>query len=149
MTGDVMEAPTKILVPVDLSKRSELAISYGAMLAAQSGAELILTINVNMPERAVIEDFAGGERVSIEEAGRAALHRLASRLAPDVETSLDLRFRDFPAEGILDAAESLEVDMIVVASHGRAGMSRWLLGSVAEKIARGAEVPVVIVPARA
>lgn len=143
-----MDAPKKILVPVDLSGRAELAVSYGAMLAERLGAELVLTTNVNMPEREVLEEFAAGEHITVDEAGEAALNRIASRLAPDVPTTVDLRSRDFPAEGILDAAEDFDADMIVIASHGRAGMSRWLLGSVAEKIARGAEVPVVIVPAR-
>jgi nucleotide-binding universal stress UspA family protein len=57
-------------------------------------------------------------------------------------------FADFPADGILAAAEIEKVDLIVIASHGRAGMRRWLLGSVAEKLVRAADVPVVIVPAR-
>ena len=56
--------------------------------------------------------------------------------------------KEYPADGILHACEQVDADMIVIASHGRAGMTRWLLGSVAEKIARGSDVPVVIVPAR-
>lgn len=67
---------------------------------------------------------------------------------PGLATEIRFAFDDFPADGILAVAEAEGVDLIVVASHGRSGMTRWLLGSVAEKVARAAEVPVVIVPAR-
>ena len=50
------------------------------------------------------------------------------------------------AEEIVDKAASEHATMIVMTSHGRSGIGRWLLGSVADKVARSAEVPVVIVP---
>lgn len=143
-----MEPPRKILVPVDLSKRSEEALSYAAMMAERFGSKLVLTTNVNMPERAVLENFADSEHTTIEDAAKAVLRQLANKRASEVSSTIDVRFREFPAEGILDAAEESGIDMIVIASHGRAGMTRWLLGSVAEKIARGAQIPVVIVPTR-
>lgn len=143
-----MKQPNKILVPSDLSDRSEVGIAYAAMLAEHLGSELVIMVNVNLPERAVLEEFAGAEDLSLEEAGEAALRGVAKRLAPSVAASFAVRFRDFPAEGILDVAASENVDMIVIASHGRSGMTRWMLGSIAEKIARSAGVPVVIVPAR-
>lgn len=147
--GEVpMTEPRKILVPSDLSTRSERGVAYAAMLAEHLGSELVLMVNVNLPERAVLEEMAGAEHLSIEEAAEAALRSVANEHAPSVSASFEVRFRDFPAEGILDVAASAEVDMIVIPSHGRSGMTRWMLGSVAEKIARSAEVPVVIVPAR-
>jgi len=147
MTSAARE-PQKILVPVDLSTRSELGVSYAAMLARLCGAELVLVTNVNLPERAALEELAQNEVLSVDEAADAALDQLAFRLAPDVAVSTLATFADFPAEGILAAAETQEVDLIVIASHGRAGMRRWLLGSVAEKLVRAADVPVVVVPAR-
>ena len=143
-----MMEPKKILVPSDLSARSELGIAYAGMLAKHLGAELVIMVNVNLPERAVLEEVAASEHLSIEEAGEAALRSAARENAPSVPASFEVRFRDFPAEGILEVAASENVDMIVIPSHGRSGMTRWMLGSVAEKIARSADVPIVIVPAR-
>jgi len=143
-----MDMPQKILVPVDLSDRSASAVAYAGMLAMRFDAEVVLTTNVNLPEQAAFEDLAEAEGVSVEEAGEIALRRIAREHAPNVEITTALAFRDFPAEGILATAEVEDVDLIVLASHGRTGMKRKLLGSVAEKVARSAGVPVLIVPAR-
>ena len=141
-------APEAILVAVDLSECSEYAVSYAGVLAVGLGARLTLTVNVNMAEREAIEAHSGDDRMTIEDAGRSALAEVAERLAPGVEASFDLRFRDFPNEGIGDAARSSSADLIVVASHGRSGFRRALLGSVAEKVIRQSEIPVVVVPVR-
>ena len=79
-----MKQPNKILVPSDLSDRSEVGIAYAAMLAEHLGSELVIMVNVNLPERAVLEEFAGAEDLSLEEAGEAALRGVAKRLAPSV-----------------------------------------------------------------
>lgn len=146
--ANTMEQPKKILVPVDLSKRSEVGVEYAAMLATSVDAELVVMVNVNLPERALLEEFAARENIGLEEAGQAAIHRIITTKAPDVRSSIVVSYRDFPGDAILEVAAAEHVDMIVIASHGRSGMTRWMLGSVAEKIARGAKVPVVIVPAR-
>lgn len=143
-----MDAPGTILVPVDLSARSLLGLDYAAMLAAKVGASLVLYCNVNLPERAALETFAVSERLSIDEAGEQQLRHHAAQRAPGVSTTVVVGYDDLPAHGILQAAESTSADLIVMASHGRTGMSRLLLGSIAEKIARTAPVPVLIVPAR-
>ncbi len=143
-----MDQPKKILAPVDLSKRSEIGVAYAAMMAETMGAELVIVANVSLPEREVLEEFEGGEDLTIEQAAEAAIHRIVVEHAPNSTISAVLRFENFPADAILDVATSHDVDLIVVASHGRSGMTRWMLGSVAEKIARNAEVPVLIVPAR-
>ena len=143
-----MHLPNKILVPVDLSKRSEIGVAYAAMMAETTGAELVIMTNVGLPEREALEEFAIGEDLTIEEAAEAAIHRIIVDQAPDSTTSTVVRFENFPADAILEVATSEAADLIVIASHGRSGMTRWMLGSVAEKIARSAAVPVLIVPAR-
>lgn len=143
-----MDRPTKILVPVDLSDRSEIGLEYAAMLARSVDAELVVMINVNLPEHEILEEFATSENIVVDEAAQAAIHRSVTRLAADIESSIIVRSLEHAADGILDVASTELVDLIVMASHGRSGMTRWLLGSVAEKIARSADVPVVIVPAR-
>lgn len=104
--------------------------------------------NLNLPERAALERFAKSEGTTIEEAAHVQLKHLASELAGNLDTTTIVTEKEYPADGILHARDQVDADMIVIASHGRAGMTRWLLGSVAEKIARGSDVPVVIVPAR-
>ena len=143
-----MDVPHKILVPVDLSERSASAVAYAGMLAERFDAELILVTNVDLPERAVLEDLAETEGVSVEEAGEIALRRIAKEHAPDIEITTALTFHNFASEGILAVTATEEVDLIVLASHGRTGLKRQLLGSVAEKVARNAGVSVLIVPAR-
>lgn len=143
-----MATPNRILVPLDLSERSERAVEYAADLARELGSSLVLVVNVNHDERSALERFAHDEGITIERAGEAALSRVASRLAADLDTTVMVRSADSPVEGILEAADYAEADMMVIASHGRTGMTRWLLGSVAEKLARATAVPVVIVPVR-
>ena len=142
------EVPKRVLVPVDLSTRSEVGIGYGAMLAEATDADLVVMTNVNAAEQAILEEFARVEHVSLPEAGHASLHRMVARLVPSTKVEIDVRFRDDPAVGILDSADDCEADVIVICSHGRGGMSKWLLGSVAEKVVRASPIPVVVVPAR-
>lgn len=143
-----MNSPQKILVPVDLSKRAERGVEYGAMLASAFESELVVMINVGLPEREMLEDFVAIEHTAIDHAADAALKHLLSEQAPKVRSSVVVKIENDPAEAILAVAEAEGVDMIVMASHGRSGMSRWMLGSIAEKILRSASVPVVVVPAR-
>ena len=106
----------------------------------------MVVVNVNMPERALIEELAEYEQRTFEDAGHEMLRRMAAAKAPGVEIDPVLTERDSPADGLLDVVATKGAGMLVVASHGRSGMQRWLLGSVAEKVARASTVPVVIVP---
>ena len=138
--------PTNILVPVDLSERSERALAYAGMLAEATAAELIVMVNINMPEREVLEELTISEGLSLDEAAEHTLRQLVSRLAPEASATLVDTRADSPADAILAMAHQHDADMIVIGSHGRGGMRRFLLGSVAEKVARTSELPVVIVP---
>ncbi|MDW3178316.1 MAG: universal stress protein [Acidimicrobiia bacterium] len=141
-------APKKILVPVDLSPRSEIAVSYAAMLADATKASLVVMLNINLPEQEVLEELAAAEHLTLEQAAETALHRVGSLHAPYAEISSVIRMKSSPADAILEVVDTEAADMIVLASHGRSGMSRWWLGSVAEKVSRHSHVPLVIVPAR-
>lgn len=143
-----MQQPTKTLVPVDLSKRSERALDYAASLAGSSNAELVLATNVSHEERDALNEYAKSEGFSIPEAAETTLARLASEQAPGLKSSIVVRFADTAAAGILEAVDLSGADAIVMASHGRSGMTRWALGSVTEKIIRTADIPVTVIPAR-
>ena len=131
----------RILVPTDFSDPSEAALAYGRTLANQFDAALhLLHIAENPFLRATIAD-----RRSIEDApGRW----LEERLTDDdrrrgavtvVENS------DEPAKEILQYAQSANIDLIVIGTHGRTGLARLVLGSVAEAVVRAAPCPVLTV----
>jgi nucleotide-binding universal stress UspA family protein len=142
-----MTEPKIILVPVDLTDKSRPCVAYAGMLARSFGASLVLVTNVNVPELAAVQAYGAANDIDEDDkAGRALLEELATEHAPDVDATAVLAFEDFPADGILAAAERYGADLIVLASHGRRGVSRFFLGSVAEVVARKAGMPVVIVP---
>jgi nucleotide-binding universal stress UspA family protein len=80
-------------------------------------------------------------------AADAYLDQVAARLGDSgVETVKTSSDGSNVAVEIVDRAGAEDVSMIVMTSHGRSGIGRWLLGSIADKVARSATVPVVIVP---
>lgn len=142
-----MNEPTRILVPVDLTDKSRPCVAYAAMLARNTGASLVLTTNVNVPELAAIQQYGKANEIKDDhKAGKALLFDLADEAAPGIDAAAVLVFDDFPAEGVLAVAEEYDIDLIVLASRGRRGVSRFFLGSVAESVARRSDVPVVLVP---
>ncbi|MEZ5230446.1 MAG: universal stress protein [Acidimicrobiales bacterium] len=135
-----------IVVGVDLSDASAEAVAEAGRLARSTAVPLIIAVNVNVPERAAIEQVAEAEQRTFDEAGHEVLRRIGAAHAAEVEVVPVLTHRDSPADGLLDVVADSEASMLVVASHGRSGVQRWLLGSVAEKLARASTVPVLIVP---
>jgi len=146
MTVTIPGSPKRMLVPVDLSRRSQVGLSYAAVLARRLDCDLVLGLNVNLPERAYLEERPEAGNQSVEDLAHAALEQLGAEFCPDLTWTTMVGFADYPAEGVLAMANKSEADLIVVASHGRSGISRWVLGSVAERVARSADVPVVVVP---
>ena len=143
-----MDAPKIIMAPTDLSNRSEVAVDYAATLAEKFGADLVLFTNVNGPEEEELADYGRVEGLTIGDAAQAALKLSAHTNAPGSEVARIVAFEAQAADGILTAAKDCSADLIVMASHGRSGMSRWMLGSVTEKIVRSSAVPVLVVPVR-
>jgi len=137
-----------ILVPIDGSEQAWNALDY--VLREHEDDEIHLLHVINPMEGVYASDAMGGDywagwydaseqRASrlFEEARERAGDR-AGDLVTDHETGA-------PARTIVDYAEAEGVDHIVIGSHGRSGVSRVLLGSVAEAVARRASVPVTIV----
>ena len=139
----------RILVPLDGSSRAEQALPPAARIARASGGSVILLQVVSPPI-----DYGGGlmqtplmtEQVIEAELAMALgyLDRIAkARELEEIETTSEVMF-GLPAQDILATAESRSVDLIVMCSHGRTGFTRWVLGSVAQKIARHCPVPVLV-----
>lgn len=133
----------QILVPTDGSE--------GAEAAAERGLELAATFDASVHALYVVEevpasDAAPGSYIDAVE-GRAAraTGNIAERgTALDVDV-IEERREGTPHEEILDYVETNDIDCIVMGTQGRTGLDRYLLGSVAEKVVRLSDVPVLIV----
>lgn len=134
----------KILVPLDGSTLSERALPYAASLAERTGARLLLiqAVQAGSPVR---KGVAVAEMAAIGEA-EADLAFAARRLrASGLEVEARAPYGP-AAAAILDEAAFGGVDMVVMSTHGRSGLGRWIYGSVADEVLRRAELPVLLVP---
>jgi nucleotide-binding universal stress UspA family protein len=142
----------RILVAVDASETGERALQTAIGLAVESQARLRI---VNVVDTANINPDAGFPALSkaaegIAKAGQEILDRAEAAAAVaglTAETSL-VRIETLDqriSEGIAHDAEAWPADLIVIGTHGRRGLSRLFLGSVAEGVARLATTPVLLV----
>lgn len=136
----------KILVPVDFSPFSEAAVDYAVVLAKQFQAEMFL---IHVIESQVYSVTDTSMVVSHEAALKMTAGALMDNLRQaTLEKGLSVNasvVSGVPYREIVRKAEEEGVDLIVVGTHGRTGVERLLLGSVAEKIVRLATVPVLTV----
>lgn len=144
-----MTSTTNILVPLDGSDLAEEALDVAVDIAGPAGGTLTLFVAADPEAAAALYSFAEAEGLTRAMAADAYLEQVAARVrkrgVDAVKTSSDATNA---AEEILERSAAEGVSMIVMSSHGRSGVGRWLLGSVADKVARSATVPVVIVPCR-
>jgi nucleotide-binding universal stress UspA family protein len=137
-----MNAP-KILYPTDFSTTGQTALEMATSLARDRGATLVI-MHVEEPPMA----YGGGELYyGIEEPDREELKRMLAEVRPsDPAVSCEHRLMiGSPATAIIEMAESENVELIVMATHGRTGLLRVLMGSVAEEVVRKAKCPVLTV----
>ena len=135
----------EILVPTDGSDASELAIEHAIDMARTYDARLHALYVVDTGAYSTLD--AGAEMLldSLEEEGEAAVNRVEER-ADDAGVSASTEVTaGTPHRAILDYAEDHDVDLIVMGTHGRTGLDRYLLGSVTERVVRTADVPVLTV----
>lgn len=139
----------QVLVPMDASPKSETALEH----ALREFADATITVlHVTNPiedtymtgEEDFMTDFEALEERSREEAETILSNAKATAEAHGVDISTERAFGP-PASKIVEFAEEHGFDHIVLGSHGRSGLARLFLGSVAEKVARRAPVPVTII----
>lgn len=139
----------KILVPVDFSECSEHALDYAVELADKLGAAVHVLSVIGIPSYGVPELGVGITATMMDNMiadNQAALDALARPRKLDSKNMI-IRAGD-ARDVILQTAEELGADLIVMGTHGRRGISRALLGSVAEMVVRTAPVPVLTVRGR-
>jgi nucleotide-binding universal stress UspA family protein len=133
-----------ILHPTDFSVDSEAALRVARWLAREHGARLII-LHV-----AVLEDLlAGTPAAEVDQLYRKALEDVRKRVeGPDLKHRVECMLRrGYAAEGILQTAEELASDLIVMGTNGRSGLRRLLMGSVAEHVLAKADCPVLVAKA--
>lgn len=137
----------RILVPTDGSSETERAVAHAAKLAVAHGADLHAVYVVNSASFAGLPMETSWEGVGdvLQEEGEAALSRVEDIGAEyDLEVSTHL-LQGSPSRRIVEFAEDEDCDLVVMGTHGRGGIDRLLLGSVAEGVVRACSVPVLTV----
>ncbi|ELZ62178.1 UspA domain protein [Halorubrum hochstenium ATCC 700873] len=137
----------RILVPTDGSSEGELAVCHALDLAAVHGATVRAIYVVDTARYAGMPMETTWEGVGdlLYDDGEAALGTVCDLAADrdvDVETAV---VEGSPSREIITQAEETGCDLVVMGTHGRGGIDRLLLGSVAEKVVRGSSVPVLTV----
>jgi nucleotide-binding universal stress UspA family protein len=132
-----------ILHPTDFSDRSTHALHLACALARDYGARLIILHVATTPTIAYGEGVVPPDPETLFEAERELLERLT---VPDPAVAVERRFEEGdPIADILRVAQESHADLIVMGTHGRTGLSRLLMGSVAEQVVRRASCPVLTV----
>jgi len=145
----------RLLLPTDFSVAAERGVRHGAELARRLGAAVTLAhvwdaSAIGEPPATLGWTPSKQERLVTEVRAhlQANLDRAKEQVGGGVDVRTELLEHHSPAAALAEYADANGVDQIVVATHGRTGVSRLLLGSVAEKLVRLSPCPVLTVPAR-
>ena len=133
----------KIVFATDFSTASEGALAYATALARDSGAMLVIAHVEEMPV-----SYPGGEMVFIQpDYPNPVLRTMLEAVVPtDASVRYEHQLRmGAAADEIVRLAQELNADVIVIGTHGRSGLGRILMGSVAESVMRKATCPVLTV----
>jgi nucleotide-binding universal stress UspA family protein len=146
----------RILVPLDGSELAEKVLSHPkAMAAAWGAAEIDLIFVVEPLSAAVASQYFDKDKEDFSQLDKRAeawskgyLAKISQNLKEDGIAAKSIKsivLIGKPAETIVDYATKNAVDLIVMSTHGRSGLTRWAIGSVAEKVISTSTSPVLIV----
>jgi len=141
-----------ILVPVDGSEGSERAVDRAIDLADHYDAGILVLSVVEVDSlagtgdaAAIYDEFVGSVEKSARRLVDEAVERVGDAEIEDVDGDVVV---GVPSSRIREAIDEHDADCVVVGTHGRSGLNRVLIGSVAEKVVRTSPVPVLTVPLR-
>jgi nucleotide-binding universal stress UspA family protein len=146
-----------VLVPLDGSELAEKALDYARSVTAPDGVISLLSV-VDVPEYPANIYYPAGlptltttsidlQKDIIPQANDY-LNKVAEQLiAQGFRVQKDVQVGE-PASAIVEYASQKNVDAIVMSTHGRSGLGRWLFGSVANKVLSSSTVPIFIIPAK-
>lgn len=146
----MMRLPTTILVATDFSDTAEQALDYAIALAGKLGAKIYLLNAIGLPTFGVVPELGVAATSTMIDGmvadNQKALDKLIATKAP-MKLHAIMRTGD-PRDLIVDTAAEIGADLIVMGTHGRRGVTRALLGSVAEGVLRHATCPVLTIRKR-
>jgi len=134
----------QILVPTDGSKGTRGAVEHAIDLATTYDAPLhtIYVVETNVG----IDSSVPGTLDALEEAGENAIDEVIQQAeAAGVNTIEGVVAQGAPHRAILDYVDEHDIDLVVMGTHGRTGLDRYLLGSITEKVVRLSDAPVLTV----
>ena len=145
-----------ILVPLDGSPVAEQVLPHVHALAASEGTTKITLLRAVPPIFTTSVDYSGvlaantaDALEALEDEARTYLNQIAEQFRKDGYT-VQVEVSAMPAaEAILDYADSQHADLITIATHGRSGISRWVFGSVTQKVVQSCPVPVLVIRPKA
>jgi nucleotide-binding universal stress UspA family protein len=135
----------EILVPTDGSEAATGATGHAIDLAATHGARVHALYVVDTSAYSTLEIGADGVIEALRREGEGAVERVADAAEAVGVDVAEHVVTGTPASTIREVAEDVDADLIVMATHGRRGVERYLLGSVTERVVRTADVPVLTI----
>lgn len=141
----------KILIPLDGSDLAEQALAHGLAIAAHFNSQVYLVQVVMTPIAiAAPYDISYEYNEKYRESALNAANQYLGSIASGVDQKLEKQIHTRVIEGsvvdsLLDYIEFNGIDLVVMATHGRSGVSRWVFGSVAERILKAASCPVFLI----
>jgi len=142
----------RILVPINGSTASERALQEAIELAREGKAQLRLVYVLEDILPLAEEGFDYSDSAAMQETARKAAEDTLAQAADKVRksgASVETTLVDKLGQGVIDAinneAQNWSADLIVIGTHGRTGLTRLLLGSIAEGVVREASVPVLLI----
>jgi nucleotide-binding universal stress UspA family protein len=137
----------RILLPLDGSAIAEQALPHAIALVERFQAELIILRTFEPLAEKI--GMMGDLVKRAEDVTRAIAEKYIENISASVQER-GIRVKSIIIEGrphseIVRFAETEQVDLIVISTHGQSGLTRWLMGSVADRVARGVSVPVLLV----
>jgi len=141
-----MAIPTRILVPVDFSPSSDHALDFAVALAAALDATVFLLNVIAVPTFGIEEigiALTSSVMADLVRTNQAAVDDLVEARKDRAKLAAGMLRTGDPRDTIVQVAHEIGADLIVMGTHGRRGLTRALLGSVAEAIVRTSPIPVV------
>ena len=141
----------KILVPLDGSEFSECVLNHVRAIATECHVPQVVLLGVAEPisyqvyYMIGIEDRVREMQKETQKYVESYLSKAADSLRQDGLTVQTVVVSGRPAEEILDYANKNQVDLIIMSTHGRSGVSRWVVGSVTDKVVRHSVTPVLTI----
>lgn len=137
-----------ILLPTDGSPGAEAAIDHAVAQANQNSAVVHAVHVIEVTDMGDVTEDTGNTQNKLRSSARELLEPILDAAEKAGVESVEAVVEGRPHEKLVDYIEDNDIDLVVMGSHGKTGLSRILLGSTAEKVVRHSPAPVLTVPER-